>query len=186
MTLLNGNYMDYVFQVNGESVRARPMRILESEGVYLFVDKRSSLIWIWAGKDSRLFHRYVAANWAGKIKRQKEFYNFKYEMVKEGREPEGFFEILDEIENINSDHIYTEQIREFKANRTLRGTLKFGSSILHNSLISSAQSTTLLSNIEKTRVKMELAELKKMQSHIKYTFAQIEKKIAEIEKKIGL
>ncbi|MFX1385380.1 MAG: hypothetical protein ACFFBP_23430 [Promethearchaeota archaeon] len=186
MTISNGSYMDYVFQVNGESVRARPIRILESDGVYLFVDKRSSLIWIWAGKDSRLFHRYVAANWAGKIKRQKQFYNFKYEMVKEGREPEGFFEVLDEIENNNSDHIYTEQIREFKANRTLSGNLKLGSSNVYNSPISSTQSTIILSNIEKTRIKMELAELKKMQSHIKYTFTQIERKIAEIEKKLGV
>ena len=92
----------------------------------------------------------------------------------------------EKIEIINSDHIYAEQIREFKANRTFGGTLKLGSSAVHNSLISSAQSTNLLSNIEKTRVKMELAELKKMQSHIKYTFTQIERKIAEIERKLGL
>ena len=184
--MVQTNYTDSIFQVIGENIQSKPFKILNSDGVFLFIDMNLNLIWIWAGKNSRLFHRYIAANWAGKLKRKKKFYNFKYEMVKEGREPLDFFNILDKIENSNSNHDYAEQIKKFKASRALSGNFSPGGTSFQQSSKFSSNKSVVLSKIEKTRLKMVLSEIKEMQNHIQYTFNHIEKKIAELEKKIGM
>ena len=184
--MVNTNYTDSIFQVIGEAIQSKPFKILDSDGVFLFIDMNLSLIWIWAGKNSRLFHRYIAANWAGKLKRKKKFFNFKYEMVKEGREPLNFFNILDEIENSNSNHDYAGQIKQFKASKALSSNFNQGGSSFQQSSTFSSNKTLVLSKIEKTRLKMVISEIKEMQNHIQYTFNHIEKKIAELEKKIGM
>ena len=71
------NYFDYVFQIVGENLKPNPQRLFETPQVYLFIDKPLKIIWIWAGTKSRLFHRYIAANWAGKLKGRKDF-RFKF------------------------------------------------------------------------------------------------------------
>lgn len=184
--MVNTDYTDSIFQVSGETIQSKPFKILNSDGVFLFIDINLNLVWIWAGKNSRLFHRYIGANWAGKLKRKKKYYNFKYEMIKEGREPLDFFKILDEIEGNNLNHNYAEQIRKFKASRTINSNFKLGGASFQKSPTISSNKTALLSNIEKTRLKMILSEIKEMQNHIQYTFNHIEKKIAEIEKQLRM
>ena len=66
-------YFDYVYKIIGENLSKNPDKLFESNSVYLFIDKPLNLIWIWAGLQSRLFHRYIAANWAGKLKNDKDF-----------------------------------------------------------------------------------------------------------------
>jgi len=182
----NTNYTGTIFQVIGESIQSKPLKILDSDGVFLFIDMNLSLIWIWAGKNSRLFHRYIAANWAGKLKHNKKFYNFKHETVKEGREPLDFINVLDTIENSNSNHNYAEQIKKFKANRGVNSNFYSGKSSFQKSTSFPSNKTLILSNIEKTRLKMIISEIKEMQNHIQYTFNHIQNKIAEIEKKIWM
>ncbi|MFX0101057.1 MAG: hypothetical protein ACFFCS_15895 [Candidatus Hodarchaeota archaeon] len=83
-----------IYQVHGENIEPKPRTLFDSNKVYLIVDKKLRLIWIWAGCQSRLFHRYIASSWAGKLKNRKKFYNFKYEVIKEGSEPEEFRQSL--------------------------------------------------------------------------------------------
>ena len=54
--MLKGSYYDYIYKVDGETIKLRPEKMFEPNGVYLIVDKELKLIWIWAGSHSRLFH----------------------------------------------------------------------------------------------------------------------------------
>ena len=109
--MLKSGYYDYIYEVQGETLKLRPEKIFDPNGVYLIVDKELKLIWIWAGSHSRLFHRYMAANFAGKLKTKKKFYNFKYEVIKQGIEPEDFYPIFNELKENRADLNYPGQSR---------------------------------------------------------------------------
>jgi len=53
---------EYIYRISGESIVPRPENLFETTEVYLIIDKGVKKIWIWAGKKSRLYHRYVAAS----------------------------------------------------------------------------------------------------------------------------
>ena len=95
--MVKASYYDYIYHIVGETLSKAPDQLFGDDGVYLIVDKKLKLIWIWAGRNSRLFHRYIAANWAGKLKGKREYYKFKYEIIKQNNEPEAFKTIIKEI-----------------------------------------------------------------------------------------
>ncbi|TFG07906.1 MAG: hypothetical protein EU539_03740 [Promethearchaeota archaeon] len=175
----NNSYNEYIYQIVGESIKLNPKKIFEPEEVYLIVDKDLKLIWIWSGKHSRLFHRYMAANWAGKLKSKKKFYNFKYELVKEGREPEDFLVIYDEIKNQRADLQYPGQSRN---HRKIHKTHVKPGLTKNSSRIQFTQPVDQLSKLDQSRIKSLLAEIKEIQMHMKYSFEHLERRIAEIEK----
>ncbi|MHA1526765.1 MAG: hypothetical protein ACTSQD_07025, partial [Promethearchaeota archaeon] len=104
--MLSNNYTDYIYQISGEKLLHRPGKFFDPWGVYLIIDKNLEMIWIWAGKHSRLFHRYMAASWAGKLKLRKRFYRFKHEVIKQDREPQEFIIIISEIDDGKSSLKY--------------------------------------------------------------------------------
>ncbi|MFX0006827.1 MAG: hypothetical protein ACFFAV_08870 [Candidatus Hermodarchaeota archaeon] len=177
--MLKTSYYDYIYKVDGEHLKLRPEKMFEAGGVYLIIDKELKLIWIWAGNHSRLFHRYMAANFAGKLKTKKKFYNFKYEVIKQGLEPPEFHIIFKEIKGNNSDLNYPGQSRHdiiIKERSNSNG--------LVNRVIESeiTDSNANLSRLVKSRIKKILSEIKEMQMHIKYSMNHIEQRFAEIEK----
>ena len=105
-------YFDYIYEVDGETIKLKPSKMFEPHGVYLIIDRDLKLIWIWAGSHSRLFHRYMAANWAGKLKTKKDFFNFKYEVIKQGIEPTDFHVIFNEIKENSSKLSYPWESRK--------------------------------------------------------------------------
>ncbi|MHA2128950.1 MAG: hypothetical protein ACW99L_03155 [Promethearchaeota archaeon] len=177
----NSSYYDYIYKVDGETIKIKPRKIFESAGVYLIVDKELKLIWIWAGSHSRLFHRYMAANWAGKLKTKKKFYNFKYEVIKQGIEPSEFHVIHSEIKERRDDLAYPGQSRQ---NMITDG-------ISHPNIIPTStkivlqeisQSEIKLSKSVKSRIQKLISEVKEIQMHIKYSIGHIDQRFAEIEK----
>ncbi|MFX1257353.1 MAG: hypothetical protein ACFFAN_05820 [Promethearchaeota archaeon] len=163
-------YSNYLFQVKGESIKHNPKTFFESNGVYLIIDKDLKLIWIWSGLKSKLFHRYIASNWAGKIRHQKKFYNFKFEVIKQGREPEAFNAIYNEINEGRTDLNYPGESRNFSFE------------IKDPNLERKRKIEKKLSNSEKSRIRKILSEITEMQMHIKYSMEHIVKKITQIEK----
>ncbi|MFX0071493.1 MAG: hypothetical protein ACFFAO_10425 [Candidatus Hermodarchaeota archaeon] len=172
--MVNGSYTEYIYQIVGESLESNPDNIFEAEEVYLIVDRDLKLIWIWSGKYSRLFHRYIAANWAGKLKNKKKFYNFKYELVKEGREPEEFLVIYNEIKDNQTELEYPGQSRNNKIKTKVYNPLKKASF--------TTQAVNKISKLNQSRIKSLLADIREIQKHIKYSFEHIERRVAEIEK----
>ena len=183
---MSDNYDDYIYEVDGESIYKKPKKIFDDSGVFLIIDKKKELIWIWAGKDSRLFHRYIAAKWAGNLKYKKEFYNFKYEMVKQGKESRSFFKIINEIEMSNNGSIYAQQIKDFKEKNKISLISENNSLQLEKNKSNLFQSNHKLTNFERSQLKMMLVEIKEMQKHIKYTYKHIQKRINDIEKKLEM
>ena len=140
------------------------------------------MIWIWAGKHSRLFHRYMAASWAGKLKLRKRFYKYKHEVIKQDREPQEFSIIIDEINDGKSSLKYPGYSRNEK-----NLIKELSSSILdnpqsQNALTKVAQKGRALSTSKKTRVKSLISEIKELQMHINSSFKNIEQRLSEIEK----
>jgi len=183
--MLRTGYYDYIYKVDGESIKLKPEKIFDPSGVYLIVDKGIKLIWIWAGSHSRLFHRYMAANWAGKLKTKKKFYNFKYEVIKQGLEPSEFKTIYREIKENRTDLTYPGQSRD----SSIKSESFSGYS--SKTSLSQAQTTDLISDSntistsDKSRVKKILAEIKEMQNHMKYSIEHIQRRFTEIEKILG-
>lgn len=177
--MLKTSYYDYIYKVDGETLKLRPEKMFEAGGVYLIVDKELKLIWIWAGNHSRLFHRYMAANFAGKLKTKKKFYNFKYEVIKQGLEPPEFHIIFKEIKENNRNLNYPGQSRNGRVNNEF---IRSSGSV--NQVIKSeiTESGLNLSRSVKSRIKKVLSEIKEMQMHIKYSFNHIEQRFTEIEK----
>lgn len=177
--MLKTSYYDYIYKVDGETLQIRPEKIFEAEGVYLIIDRELQLIWIWAGNQSRLFHRYMAANYAGKLKTKKKFFNFKYEVIKQGLEPAEFHIIFKEIKENSTDLNYPGQSRHGIINNEA-----ISSSSLPNQIIQSeiTESDSNLSRSLKSRIKKVLSEIKEIQMHIKYSINHIEQRFAEIEK----
>ncbi len=164
-------YFDYIFRIDGETISPRPESIFDQTCVYLIIDMELNLIWIWSGEKSRLFHRYIAANWAGKLKsRNKKFLNYKYEVVKEGREPEEFKVIYNEINSGRKDFSFPGHSRSFIKKVLGDNTTKF------------MREGNNLSDSKKAKITLLFAEIKEMQKHINFTFKHMERKIVDIEK----
>lgn len=180
--MLKTSYYDYIYKVEGEALTLQPEKMFEAEGVYLIVDKELKLIWIWAGSQSRLFHRYMAANFAGKLKTKKKFYNFKYEVIKQGIEPPEFHIIFKEIKENNTKLNFPGQSRHLSAKRNVSGTS--GLTGLSNELVESelSHSDITLSRSVKSRLKKIFSEIKEIQMGIKYSMNHIQQRFAEIEK----
>ena len=178
--MLKTTYYDYIYEVDGETIKLKPEKIFDPSGVYLIIDKKIKLIWIWAGSHSRLFHRYMAANWAGKLKTKKKFYNFKYEVIKQGLEPSEFRVIYREIKENRIDLTYPGESR----NRSIKNEplIEFDSRIPLSNTRASIQDSIMISKSDKSRIKKILMEIKEMQSHIKYSIEHIEQRFNEIEK----
>lgn len=174
-------YYDYIYEVQGEALKLRPEKMFDPNGVYLIVDKELKLIWIWAGSHSRLFHRYMAANFAGKLKTKKKFYNFKYEVIKQGIEPSDFQVIYSEINQNRTDLHYPGQSRYIIKTVTPQtyGLTTSSSQILESEL---SEGDLTLSRSVKSHIKKILSEIKEMQMHIKYSMDHIQQRFADIEK----
>ena len=59
--MLKESYKKLTYQVKGESLNKKPEKIFRDKSVYLIIDKNLKTFWIWAGRNSRLFHRYIAS-----------------------------------------------------------------------------------------------------------------------------
>ena len=177
-----GSYLDYIYEVDGETIKVRPETIFEPNGVYLIVDKELKLIWIWAGSHSRLFHRYMAANWAGKLKTKKKFFNFKYEVIKQGIEPPEFHIIYNEIKENKTDLEYPGVSRQALYSR------EFTEAKTGSDLRVQAERAPFESDISpsvKNKIKKIFSEISEMQNHIKYSIEHIQQRFVEIERLLG-
>jgi len=180
--MLKSSYYDYIYKVEGETLKLRPEKMFEPSGVYLIVDKELKLIWIWAGSHSRLFHRYMAANFCGKLKTKKKFYNFKYEVVKQGIEPSEFHIIFKEIKENRIALNYPGQSRHVIVKSEpseVYGMSGSPSQILQPEMV---QGDLVLSKSVKSRIRKILSEVKEIQMHMKYSMDHIQQRFAEIEK----
>lgn len=177
--MIKSSYYDYIYKVEGEKLILRPEKMFEAGGVYLIVDKELKLIWIWAGSQSRLFHRYMAANFAGKLKTKKKFYNFKYEVIKQGIEPPEFHIIFKEIKENNTELNFPGQSRHILVKSEGSGTSSLPNLIVESDF---SQSDTNLSNSLKSHLKKIFSEIKEIQMGIKYSMNHIQQRFAEIEK----
>ena len=175
-------YFEYIYKVEGEVIKIRPDKIFEASGVYLIVDKGLKLIWIWAGSHSRLFHRYMAANWCGKLKTKKRFFNFKYEVIKQGMEPSEFSSIYREIMENRTDLEFPGQTRRNLMSITAQGNQTSKLSDPPISTLDSTNGNVIITAADKSRIKKILNDIKEMQMHIKYSIDHIHKRFAEIEK----
>jgi hypothetical protein len=173
--MVKASYYDYTYHIVGETLAKAPNQLFGDDGVYLIVDKKLKLIWIWAGRNSRLFHRYIAANWAGKLKGKREYFKFKYEIIKQNNEPEAFKTILKEVREKNQDLDYPGQSRKsIVKEQILKGrTLK---------KVYNTQTEFKLSKSEKSQIKKIISEISEIQLHIKYSFEHIERRIVKIDK----
>ena len=140
------------------------------------MDKKLKLIWIWAGRNSRLFHRYIAANWAGKLKGKREYFKFKYEIIKQNNEPEAFKTILKEVREKNQDLDYPGQSRKSIVKEQI---LKDRTQL---NKIYNSKTEFKLSKSEKSQIKKIISEIREIQLHIKYSFEHIERRIVRIDK----
>ncbi|HDZ18417.1 MAG TPA: hypothetical protein ENH75_09010 [archaeon] len=173
------SYFDFIYEVDGETIKLRPDKIFEPKGVYLIIDKDLKLIWIWAGSHSRLFHRYMAANWAGKLKTKKNFFNFKYEVIKQGIEPSAFHVIFNEIKENNTHLNYPGESRKFVVisdYTAVKPELKISGSTERKPY------EVEISHSVKNRIRKILSEIKEMQDHLKYSIEHIQQRYEEIEK----
>ncbi|MFX1337011.1 MAG: hypothetical protein ACFFDK_00225 [Promethearchaeota archaeon] len=179
------NYFDYVYKVAGENLSKNPNKLFDSNSVYLFIDKSLNLIWIWAGLQSRLFHRYIAANWAGKLKNNKEFYGFKYEVIKEGREPIEFQYITSEIKRGPENYNFPGESRNKNSKaRTLKTTVsnKLGSQQLQVQQSNSLNRSKIKINRNvQLKISQIVNEIKEIHSHVKYSIQHIDKRINQLE-----
>lgn len=173
--MLSSNYTDFIFEVKGESIKHKPMSLFENKAVYLIIDKDLKTIWIWSGSKSKLFHRYMASSWAGKLRSRKEYYEFKYEVIKQGNEPDDFITIFNEIHEGRTDISYPGESRKL--------TIK--SQKLSLSQIKKKNLDKALSNPERAQIKNIISEINEIQMHIKYSMEHIAKRIAQIEKLIN-
>ena len=183
--MLRTGYYDYIYKVDGEKIKLKPEKIFDPSGVYLIVDKGLKLIWIWAGSHSRLFHRYMAANWAGKLKTKKKFYNFKYEVIKQGLEPSEFRIVYKEIKENRTDLTFPGQSRvDSIKSEPLEEYISRASSTQTKTMDLLSDSISM-SKSDKSRIKKILSEIREMQSHIKYSIDHIQQRFTEIEKILG-
>ncbi|MBN1801039.1 MAG: hypothetical protein JW891_05990 [Candidatus Lokiarchaeota archaeon] len=175
------NYFNYVYQIVGEELRPNPSEIFQTPHVYLIIDKPLQIIWIWAGSKSRLFHRYIAANWAGKLKGKKEYTQYKYEVIKQDREPKSFRYIMDEINNRGNYNYPGESRGMPEGDSQVVASLDIESPLTPHQIVPDVISKGV-SNIDKSKLKTLLGEIKEIHSHVKYSIQHVEKRIEEIER----
>ena len=187
------NYFDYVFQIVGENLKPNPQKLFETPQVYLFIDKPLKIIWIWAGTKSRLFHRYIAANWAGKLKGRKDYQDYKYEVIKEGREPRSFTHIMNEINNgghfnypgesRNSGEIgaSTKIAPIVETSTSPVSTNSYKQSSIQEDSFSTYETGAKIPRSERVKLNALIAEIKEINSHVKYSIEHIENRIKQIE-----
>lgn len=183
--MLKSGYFDYIYKVDGETINVRPEKIFEPTGVYLIIDREFKIIWIWAGNHSRLFHRYMAANWAGKLKTKKKFFNFKYEVIKQGIEPLDFNVIFKEIKENRTDLNYPGESRAMSIKELTVNDYASNIAPTQVSRGDLSQDSVILSKTEKSRIRKIFSEIKEKQMHIKYSIEHIQQRFAEIEKILG-
>ncbi|NHI92206.1 MAG: hypothetical protein EAX96_06850 [Candidatus Lokiarchaeota archaeon] len=190
-----GESNSYIFQILGENIEPKPAKLMENTEVYLIVDEKYQIIWIWSGKRSRLFHRYVAASWAGKLKYRKKFNTFKYRMIKDGQEPEEFLELHEKyinnnhIQENNTTSIELESISDISEAQNFHREENIQEiNVVQNEPISSYQNfaektnqSYLILSSDYSKIKKTLAEIKEIHSHIVYTLKHVEQKISQIE-----
>jgi hypothetical protein len=180
--MINSSYYDYIYKVDGETIKLRPDNMFDPSGVYLIVDVELELIWIWSGSHSRLFHRYMAANWAGKLKTKKKFYNFKYEVIKQGIEPSEFRAILREIKENTSNLTYPGETRQTISSSEVSEPYVSSTSTPQSIQTITTNKQFLISKAERSHIKKLFSEVKEIQMHIKYSIDRINERFAEIEK----
>ena len=166
--MMSKKYNSYIYQVNGEQVEDAPKSVFQEGEVYLIVDQKLKKIWIWAGQRSKLFYRYIASSWAGKLKSRKKFYNFNYEVIKQGNEPTHFIPIYNEILNKRSDLQFPGESRE-----EILESLNYESIPNQNEIFSD--------NSKKKKLQTIIAEIKEIQMHISYSLDHVSKRINKIE-----
>jgi hypothetical protein len=165
-------YRQKIFQVVGEEIKPNPDHIFDTTEVYLFIDKDLNTIWIWAGEKSKLFHRYIASSWAGKLKSKKKYYGYDYELIKQGREPEDFLPILNEIEEGRMDLTYPGESRTLEIQSKKHPPNKSKVSTYKRKL----------SDTKASKINSILSEIQEMQQHIQYSMQHIGKRIKKINK----
>ena len=179
-----GNYFDYIFQIVGENLKPNPQKLFETPQVYLFIDKPLKIIWIWAGTKSRLFHRYIAANWAGKLKGRKEYQNFKYEVIKQGREPKSFTHIMNEINNGGNFNYPGESRSMEKVSAGLEpapAPIIEAIPSLVRTIPSQYETKTAIPRSERDKLSALIIEIKEINSHVKYSIEHIENRLKQVE-----
>jgi hypothetical protein len=123
----------------------------------------------------------MAANWAGKMKAKKKFYNFKYEVIKQGIEPSEFHSIYNEIKDKRDDLSYPGQSRKIHITDGIsHPNVAYTSTELIQREISHRD--IKLSKSVKSRILKLISEVKEIQMHIKYSMGHINQRFAEIEK----
>lgn len=165
--MLTDNYKKNIYQVEGDEIKQNPENYFKQKAVYLLIDKDLTTIWIWAGNNSKLFQRYMASTWAIKLKAKKMFYNYKYEIIKQGYEPDEFVYIFHEINEGRTDLDYPGESRKF----SIKGKKISSEKISIESKLSGSQ---------KSQINNILAEISEMQMHIKYTIDHIGLRIERI------
>jgi len=176
------NYFDFIFLIQGENLKPNPPKLFETPDVYLLIDKPLKIIWIWAGTKSRLFHRYIAANWAGKLKGRKEYTNFKYEVIKQGREPKSFTHIMNEI-NTGGNYNYPGESRSLeKISTSLKpAPIIQATPSLVRTIPSQYETKPAIPRTERDKLNALIIEIKEINSHVKYSIEHIENRLKQIE-----
>ncbi|MHA1149680.1 MAG: hypothetical protein ACTSR8_15700 [Promethearchaeota archaeon] len=164
---MSKNYNNYIYQVRGEQIENAPKTIFQEQEVYLIIDQKLKKIWIWAGQNSKLFYRYIASSWAGKLKSRKRFYNFNYEVIKQGNEPSDFIPIYNEILNKRMDLNFPGESRE-----EILNTVDYDSN---------SDQGEIITNSKKKKLQTIIAEIKEIQMHISYSLEHVSKRIIKIE-----
>ena len=163
-----------IFKVVGENVERQLEKNFESNGVFLVIDPTLKSIWIWAGKKSRLFHRYIAVTWAGKVQRKN--LGFKYEIIKEGQEPVAFRNSFENLKRRSSAKNPVNR-REIGAHNAVEKVEVDGSRNLRNEV----KSVASISKLERATLATNLSELKEIHAHFMYSLKHVEERIEQIE-----
>jgi len=124
----------------------------------------------------------MAANWAGKLKTKKKFYNFKYEVIKQGIEPSEFHAILREINNNTVDLTHPGQSRQMISSSEESEPETSPTFTPQPIQKTTFTSQFTLSKSEKTHLTKLFSEVKEIQMHIKYSMDRISERFVEIEK----
>ena len=172
--------MGDIYQVHGENIEPKPSTLFDSAKVYLIVDKKLRLIWIWAGCQSRLFHRYIASSWAGKLKNRKKFYNFKYEVIKEGSEPEEFKQSLAKM--ADGKNLYNK-IKQTGGDQAPMEPRLDPSRINKIDLLN--DSRIVLSKNACAKIKNLVRDIDEINKHMKYLSKQVDRKVHIIKSLMG-
>ena len=177
MTIYSINSDESIYKVKGESLTPNPNDMFDSFEVYLIIDNPLKKIWIWAGKKSRLFQRYVATNWAWKFKEDIKRY-YKHEVIREGQETEEFVEAIEKFKDYNPDtKFYIDNLigeiekqvfspQDIKTNRRV--------TYIPDEIVKT------ISSFEKERILSILNEVSEIQNHIKSSIEHIDRRLVSI------